>query len=151
MAEVSASLQELVDDPVAHLCVVGGYRNEGRLYQVGPDVNQGGQEVEALLDFLDSLLLVGDYLENALKVPRADDREDLKGSLLLLLLYVGQEISDLGEIEAEERDVVDSEGGLLGELCCEGAVFEAGQDVAPHAELDELDLEVLQALQLLSD
>jgi hypothetical protein len=151
MAEVSASLQELVNDPVSHLCVVGGYRNKGRLYQVGSDVYQGGEEVEALLDFLDGLLLVCDYLENALKVPRADDREDLKGSLLLLLLNVGQEISYFGEIKAEERDVVDSEGGLLGELGCEGAVFEAGQDMASHAELDELDLEVLQALQLLSD
>lgn len=65
VAEVSDSLQELVDDPVSHLCVVGGYRNEGRLYQVGPDVDQGGQQVEALLDFLDGLLLVCDDLQNA--------------------------------------------------------------------------------------
>jgi hypothetical protein len=50
--------QELADHPVAHLLVVPGDGNEGRLDEAALDAHERGEEVELALDLVDGLLLV---------------------------------------------------------------------------------------------
>jgi hypothetical protein len=65
MAVISTSLEELVDYPIAHFSVVGRDSYECGFNEISFDRNQGGQKVEGVLNLIDSLLLVGNYFQDA--------------------------------------------------------------------------------------
>lgn len=82
---VPTSLEELVDDPVAHLCVVSRDRDEGGLDQARLDVEEVSEQHEALLDLVDGLFLVRDHFEDRGEIAAADQAEYFERGLLLFL------------------------------------------------------------------
>lgn len=82
----------------------------------------------------------------------ADKRHHLHCSLLLTLVdQVSVFPLRLLQTVAGDRDVVDGERDRLSYSGGQRTVFEAGESVPPHVEVDVLSLKVTQTVQLLSN
>ena len=148
--------QELLDHPVAHLLVVPGDGDEGWLNETALDADKRCKEVELALDLVYGLLLIGYDSQHRREVTRADLGEHLERSLLLLtrdevLGPLGLLRRGLGQLVAEERDVVDGKGRALGLTDSEWTVLKAAENMSSHAELDVVRLKVLERGKLAVD
>ena len=148
--------QELLDHPVTHLLVVPGDGDESWLNETALDADKRCKEVKLALDLVYSLPLIGYDSQHRREVARADLGEHLECGLLLLardevLGPLGQHSRRLGQLVAEERDVVDGEGRALGLSGGEWAVLKATENMPSHAELDVVRLEVLERSKLAVD
>jgi len=97
--------------------------------------------------------LVGDDLHHRAEVPRANDGHYFKSRFLLLLehvlLHVG--VVDVFLPHSVERNKVNREHLFLANPVGEGAILDAGEDVASETELDVLALKVVNRVQLAGD
>ena len=144
-------MNQLANDPVSHLLVVGRYLDENGLNaDVRVFSGQVCQEIELLLDLINGLFLVGDDFESRREFALADERHHFHSGLLLAFVdNVSILAFGLLKTVTRNRNVVDRERDRLRDPCGQRTVLKTGQRVSSHVEIHILSLKVTETVKLL--